>query len=40
MRSEMVVCWDGVGREVQKEGLEGLDLSRVLGARGLPAAEW
>lgn len=41
MRSEtyMVWGWGGVGREVGKKGLEGLDLSRVLGVRGLPTGQ-
>lgn len=42
VRSEVCMLWGwgGVGREGGKKGLEGLDLSRVLGARSLPTGQW
>lgn len=42
MRSEMFMVWEWgrVGRKAGKKGLEGLDLSRVLGVRGLPTGQW
>lgn len=41
-KSEIFIVWGwgGVGRKARKKGLEGLDLSRVLGVRGLPTCQW
>lgn len=40
MRFEVFIVWGAVEREAGKKDLEGLDLSRILGVRGLPTGQW